>query len=548
MMNDSNNPFHFDSPLSHDSIVYLKRGRDVEDKALQHLERMDWFSINEPRQCGKTSLISWLANHKQLLSADYSFANVNMSRLANISNVTEEKWYRALHRSLLTEITGHSGYAQVLPPRNHQTRATLGAHSVYLFDSEDKWPAAPTDSDSWWQFLSDLAGCAVEAEQRLVIVFDNVTRSNLRRTWISGCFRTLRNIFDSRQLDPNLYRLAFVFVGTYAVNSLISPSPDSPLLEPLRIRLPDFSKELVKKLVEHLNLSIEETMHITDRIYYWVAGHPYLTQLLCYRLAELHKSPTVEDVDHIVTYLCNLLDLGHFSPLLEAAQKESDLRPWIERLLQGDEFRFSAGHRARLRLELLGLIKTGYGFKCEIRNRLYKKLLEVALGAEDTRSPVATKTPLTIFYCYAHEDKALRTELAKHLSPLQRRGYIINWYDGEVLAGTVREDKIMTQLNAAHIILLLISPDFVASDYCYSKEMRRAIERHDAKEARVIPIILRPVIWSELPFAHLQVLPSGGKPVCSSQWANKDEAFHDVVQGILAVVENFFPPGYSQSP
>ena len=202
---------------------------------------------------------------------------------------------------------------------------------------------------------------------------------------------------------------------------------------------------------------------------------------------------------------------------------------------------------ALLDLKLMGLIKTDDEAKCTVRNRIYKELLEAALGVEDTRSPVATKTPLTIFYCYAHEDKALRTELAKHLSPLQHLEHIINWYDGEVLAGTVREDKIMTQLNAAHIILLLISPDFVASDYCYSKEMRRAIERHEAKEALVIPIILRPIAWNKLPFAHLQVLPFGGKPVCSPLWANRDEAFYDVVQGILAVVENFFTLGYSQS-
>lgn len=158
---------------------------------------------------------------------------------------------------------------------------------------------------------------------------------------------------------------------------------------------------------------------------------------------------------------------------------------------------------------------------------------------KETSSPVTTKGPLNIFYCYAHEDRALRAELAKHLSPLLRLERIINWYDGEILPGTVWEEKIMMQLNTAHIILLLVSPDFIASDYCYSKEMRRAIERHEAKEALVIPIILRPVFWNKMPFAHLQVLPSEGKPVCSSLWSSKDEAFYNVVQGISVVVEAF---------
>ena len=143
-------------------------------------------------------------------------------------------------------------------------------------------------------------------------------------------------------------------------------------------------------------------------------------------------------------------------------------------------------------------------------------------------------TSLSIFYCYAREDKALRDQLEKHLSPLQRSGQISDWYDGEIVPGTPWNEEITMQLNAAHIILLLISSDFIASDYCYSKEMMRAMERHQAREASVVPIILRPAVWDNMPIAGLQVLPSGGKAV--SSWSNVDEAFHDVVQGIRLVV------------
>lgn len=372
--NKSNNPFYFYGPLPHDSMVYLKRGRDVEDKALQLLERMDWFSINGPRQCGKTSLIFWLRDHKQLLDVGYSFASVDMSMLANIPDVTEEKWYGTLQTSLLTQITG--SYAQVFPPRDPDTRAT-GTHFVHLFNSKDKWPSAPTDSDSWRQFLSDLADCAVKAKQRLVIVFDRVTPSNLQRVWISGCFRALRNILDTRRVDDSLRSLAFVLVGTYDVDDLISSSNDSSLDLP-RIDLPDFSEELVeelvKKLVTHLKLSTEETLRITDCIYYWTAGHPYLTQLLCYHLAESHKPLTVKTVNDIVARLCTMR-LAHFSAPLRALH-DPNLRTWIERLLRGDEFRLSDFHPDHLRLKHLGLIKPGDVSKCMIRNQLYKKLLE----------------------------------------------------------------------------------------------------------------------------------------------------------------------------
>src|SRR5256885_13228643 len=104
---------------------------------------------------------------------------------------------------------------------------------------------------------------------------------------------------------------------------------------------------------------------------------------------------------------------------------------------------------------------------------------------------------LSIFFSYAHEDEALRNELEKHLSILRWQGIITEWYDRDIHAGTEWEHEIDTHLDTAQIILLLISPDFLASHYCYSIEMTRALERHIAGGARVIPIILRPVDWEQ---------------------------------------------------
>jgi len=94
-------------------------------------------------------------------------------------------------------------------------------------------------------------------------------------------------------------------------------------------------------------------------------------------------------------------------------------------------------------------------------------------------------------------------------------------------------------LERADIILLLISADFIASDYCYSIEMMRALERHDAGEARVIPIILRPTYWQETPFSKLQVLPTEGKPVM--KWRDRDDAFLDIAEGIRKAIEELSP-------
>jgi hypothetical protein len=142
---------------------------------------------------------------------------------------------------------------------------------------------------------------------------------------------------------------------------------------------------------------------------------------------------------------------------------------------------------------------------------------------------------VTLFYSYAHEDEALRERLEVHLKLLQRQGIIQEWHDREISASREWKDQISEYLESAQIILLLISADFLVSDYCYDKEMQRALERHYTGEARVIPIILRSVDWIDAPFGKLQVLPKDARPVTS--WLDQDTAFADIARGIRKVAE-----------
>lgn len=121
--------------------------------------------------------------------------------------------------------------------------------------------------------------------------------------------------------------------------------------------------------------------------------------------------------------------------------------------------------------------------------------------------------PVKIFLCYAHEDEALLNKLKTYLKPLQRQKLIDTWCDRDISAGKPWEQEIKERLNAADIILLLVSPDFMASDYCSSVEMQQALERHKLGEARVIPVILRHVFWQEEPVGTLQALPTDAKPI-----------------------------------
>ncbi|MBD2059038.1 tetratricopeptide repeat protein [Oculatella sp. FACHB-28] len=143
--------------------------------------------------------------------------------------------------------------------------------------------------------------------------------------------------------------------------------------------------------------------------------------------------------------------------------------------------------------------------------------------------------PLQVFISYSHKDEELREELDVHLANLKRQGKIGAWHDRAIEAGAEWDAEIKRQLETAEIILLLITPRFVASDYCYDLEMQRAVQRHDEGSARVIPIIVKPCDWQDSPFSKLQVLPKDAKPV--TKWDDRDEAFLNVVQGIRRAVE-----------
>lgn len=141
-----------------------------------------------------------------------------------------------------------------------------------------------------------------------------------------------------------------------------------------------------------------------------------------------------------------------------------------------------------------------------------------------------------VFYSYSHKDEDLRNQLETHLKLLQRTGLIDSWSDRKIIGGDDWKESIDKNLDEAHIILLLISPDFMASDYCYEKEMNRAMERHEMGKARVIPIIIRDYNWRRAPFAKLQVLPRDGRAV--TLWPSLDSAWRDVSEGIERAVED----------
>ena len=140
-----------------------------------------------------------------------------------------------------------------------------------------------------------------------------------------------------------------------------------------------------------------------------------------------------------------------------------------------------------------------------------------------------------VFFSYSHDDEHFRNQLEKHLSMLKHQGLIEPWHDRRIAAGAAVDDAISNALEEADIILLLVSASFIASPYCYSKEMERAMQRHHDGTAVVIPIIVRTCDWHPAPFGKLLAVPKDGKAI--DLWANFDEAYTDVTRQIRSVVE-----------
>ena len=142
---------------------------------------------------------------------------------------------------------------------------------------------------------------------------------------------------------------------------------------------------------------------------------------------------------------------------------------------------------------------------------------------------------MKVFISYSHKDEASLERLHTHLAVLRRDGRIDEWFDREILAGEEIHAEITERLESSRMFLLLVSPDFLASDYIIGREMKQALTRHRLGDARVIPIIVEPCDWASTSLRDLKVLPRDGKPV--SDWMNENNAYLDVVQELRRVLE-----------
>lgn len=143
-----------------------------------------------------------------------------------------------------------------------------------------------------------------------------------------------------------------------------------------------------------------------------------------------------------------------------------------------------------------------------------------------------------IFISYSNADENYKEQIISHLSGLKHRGVIETWHNRDIVAGDIREDEIDQNINQAAVILLMVSPDFIGSIYCYGYEMEHAIRLHKEGRTRVIPVMLRPCDIEDAPFENLKSVPENS---WVSQCVDKDSAFLEVVEELKAALKEAVP-------
>jgi len=160
--------------------------------------------------------------------------------------------------------------------------------------------------------------------------------------------------------------------------------------------------------------------------------------------------------------------------------------------------------------------------------------------------PASGSQEVRIFVSYSHVDTATRDKLETHLAALKRDS-VSTWYDGDLQAGDTLDTNIARALRRSHLFVALLSPEYIASHYCWKLEYLRAMNRRARGTLRVVAVVVRPCDWKATTAAGFKLLPTDGKPV--SRWRSQDQALLDVTQGLRKVVQTIRKdPSFSKLP
>jgi hypothetical protein len=452
-------PFQTGGPLLAGSAVYVLR--EADEKAAAHLRRMEYITLVEPRQHGKTSLINQLIG--QFSSQGYTFA-VRDLMAAKSSAVSLADWYASLGKWLLRQLH---------------------------FVPRDDWPKPPTDSITWEDFLADVAESAEAAGQKVVIVLDEI--GAMPSDWATDFFSIIRSVYTSRQSLPFWQRLTFIIAGAFNPKELIQDDTVSNFNVDQRIPLDDFNITQVKQLVAYLSLPDDLSGAVAERVHYWTDGQPYLSQWLCLYLAEQKRPITVAAVDDAVERF--FYDDTHHLARIKDLIAEPDLLAYIRRITNECRSRFSpALNDKHFRLaHIIGVVKSDLDGLCKIRNRIYERAL-AEIEASSAPKPAADLQPqdefrYDAFISYSHKDSAwVRDMLLSHLER-EDLHVCIDYRNFEV--GVPSLVNMENAVESSRKTLLVLTPNWIASEWAEFEALLIQTKDPAGRGRRILPLMVQ---------------------------------------------------------
>jgi hypothetical protein len=346
-------------PLTDDNI-YIERDADYEIVNL--IKKMEYITVIEPRQQGKTSLVRRLIRSSSLAEWRFVYADISTLDLSS-----EAGWYRTLCKRILNDL-------QTLP----------GKKNIRISQSNIEWR----------DFLYEIAGRAFQAGIKLIIILDEIGAAKFENN--SLFFSSLREIYTTRQvqIDCDLKNLSFILVGSYNPHELIHDSNQSPFNISQRVSLADFSLEQTHLLLIKKGWAKDRAEILAERIYHWVSGHPYLTQYLC---GHLEINSAKEDVDSAVDQLIRN-ETHNLSHIVKAIDGRDDLRSYLVRILKKEKIPYAPNHDPMHEtLGLIGLVCSDSNGQCVIRNRVYEILVsDITMDRRSVKEHFKEKQPILI--------------------------------------------------------------------------------------------------------------------------------------------------------
>ena len=461
----SDSPFQAGGPLLASSPVYIPR--EADEKAAAHLRRMEYITLVEPREHGKTSLINQLIGQFSS-SQRYTFA-VRDLMPAKSSASSPTDWYASLGKWLVRQLR---------------------------FIPRDQRPDPPTDSASWEDFLADVAESGEAVGQRVVIVLDEI--GAMPPEWATTFFSVIRSVYTSRQSLPFWQHLTFIIAGAFNPKELIQDETVSNFNVDQRIPLNDFNLPQVKQLVAHLDLPGDLTEAVAERVYYWTDGQPYLSQRLCLYLAERKELITGSKIDDMIDDAVERFfrDDTHHLLRIKRLITEPDLLAYTRHITSEPRSRFSAGlNDKHFRLaHIIGVLKASPNGLCQIRNRIYERALaEIEVLSEPElamASQLQDELRYDAFISYSHKNSAwVRDTLRSRLEGEGLR-VCIDYRDFEPGAPSLTEmERAILQSRKT---LLVLTPDYLDSEWAEFENILASTLDPAARRRRVIPLLLKP--------------------------------------------------------